>query len=124
MELINLEKLITVYKTDDNSSYNSWFINNKIRLNAITDIRTEVTSVVESIKNNTFGNDFKCSPLELVLNRITEQKQVLKVLLMLSIGNLRSAHLIFMKTKKIRRFSENFLRPVYMLIILMKLSKK
>lgn len=33
-------------------------------------------AIVDSIKSGTFGNDFKGSPLELVLASITEQKQV------------------------------------------------
>lgn len=35
-----------------------------------------VKQVIDDIKNNSFGNDFKGSSLELVLNSITEQKQV------------------------------------------------
>jgi len=39
-------------------------------------IRRGVTEVIQGIKTETFGNDFKGSPLEFVLSCITEQKQV------------------------------------------------
>lgn len=45
-------------------------------MKAFRSIRRGVIDIVNSIKNNTFGNDFKGSPLEFVLNCITEQKQI------------------------------------------------
>ncbi len=53
-----------------------WFIYNETRMKAFRSIRREVIDVIHSIKNNSFGNDFKGSPLEFILNCITEQKQV------------------------------------------------
>ncbi|MDD7793305.1 hypothetical protein [Clostridium sp. 'White wine YQ'] len=76
MESINLSTLVKAYKNDLESVYNTWFIENETRMKAFRSIRRGVISVIESIKNNTFGNDFKGSPLEFVLNSITEQKQI------------------------------------------------
>ncbi len=73
---INLDNLIRQYKSDSESVYNTWFINNKDRLKAFRSIRRGVNQVVEDIKNGKFGNDFKETSLEFVLTCITEQKQV------------------------------------------------
>ncbi len=72
----NLELIIKQYKSDKESVYNTWFINNDERLKAFRSIRRGVIQVVEDIKNNKFPNDFKGSSLEFVLSCITEQKQV------------------------------------------------
>ena len=69
-------KLVTRYKTDPESVYNTWFIDNETRLKAFRSIRRGVSDVVQAIQAGTFGNDFKGSPLETVLDCITEQKQV------------------------------------------------
>ncbi len=73
---MNIQQIINQYKSDSQSVYNTWFINNDERLKAFRAIRRGVKQVIDDIKNNTFGNDFKNSSLELVLNSITEQKQV------------------------------------------------
>lgn len=70
------QEIILQYKTDKDSVYTEWFINSKDRLKAFRAIRRGVEEVVRDIKNNAFGNDFKGSSLEIVLNCITEQKQV------------------------------------------------
>jgi type II restriction enzyme len=72
----NLEQIIQQYKSDKESVYNTWFINNDERLKAFRSIRRGVMQVVEDIKSNKFPNDFKGSSLEFVLTCITEQKQV------------------------------------------------
>ncbi|MDA8412916.1 MAG: hypothetical protein M0023_03915 [Desulfobacteraceae bacterium] len=72
----NLLELTQRYKTDPESVYNTWFIDNDTRMKAFRSIRRGVLAIVASIKGGTFGNDFKGSPLELVLASITEQKQV------------------------------------------------
>lgn len=72
----SLEHIIKQYKTDTESVYNTWFINNEERLKAFRSIRRGVLQVVEDIKNKTFPNDFKGSSLEFVLSCISEQKQV------------------------------------------------
>jgi type II restriction enzyme len=76
METTNLIKLVNQYKGDAESVYNTWFTYNETRMKAFRSIRRGVIDVINSIKNNSFGNAFKCSPLEFVLNCITEQKQV------------------------------------------------
>lgn len=72
----NLQPLIQEYKTDKESVYNTWFINNDERLKAFRSIRRGVAQVIDDIKNKLFPNDFKGSSLEFVLTCITEQKQV------------------------------------------------
>ena len=72
----DLNHIITQYKTDTESVYNTWFINNEDRLKAFRTIRRGVMQVIEDIKNKSFPNDFKDSSLEFVLSCIAEQKQV------------------------------------------------
>ncbi|WP_445955752.1 hypothetical protein [Yeosuana sp.] len=72
----NLQQIIQQYKTDNESVYNSWFVDNDQRLKAFRTIRRGVLQVIEDIKNKTFPNDFKESSLEFVLHCIAEQKQV------------------------------------------------
>lgn len=76
MTVVNLDKLTERYTSDPESVYHTWFINNETRMKAFRSIRRGVMNIVASIKNGTFGNDFKGSPLEFVLSCITEQKQV------------------------------------------------
>lgn len=64
------------YKQDEESVYHTWFIDNEDRLKAFRSIRSGIAQVVKDIRKGTFGNDFKNSSLEFVLNVITEQKQV------------------------------------------------
>ncbi len=71
-----LLELITRYKADPESVYNTWFISSEERMKAFRAIRRGVRDTVDSIASGTFGNDFKGSPLEVVLTAITEQKQV------------------------------------------------
>lgn len=68
--------LITRYKTDPESVYNTWFIGGEQRMKAFRAIRRGVKDTVDAIAAGSFGNDFKGSPLEIVLAAITEQKQV------------------------------------------------
>ena len=72
----SLSKIIEQYKSDTESVYNTWFINNEDRLKAFRSIRRGVLQVIEDIKSGKFGNDFKGSSLEFVLTCITKQKQV------------------------------------------------
>ncbi|HHJ15805.1 MAG TPA: hypothetical protein ENJ80_03820 [Gammaproteobacteria bacterium] len=71
-----LEEILDEYKADPESVFNTWFINNDDRLKAFRSIRRGVRDVIQDIKAGTFGNDYKGSSLEFVLNCITEQKQV------------------------------------------------
>lgn len=68
--------LIERYKADPESVYNTWFIGSESRMKAFRAIRRGVKDTVEAIAARRFGNDFKGSSLEIVLNAITEQKQV------------------------------------------------
>lgn len=72
----NFSELAAHFKADPESVYNTWFIDNDSRMKAFRSIRRGVMTIVSSIKNGTFGNDFKGSSLEVVLAAITEQKQV------------------------------------------------
>ena len=76
MESNHLAETIQKYKQDPESVYHTWFINNEDRLKAFRSIRRGVQQVAREIREGTFGGDFKGSSLELVLNVITEQKQV------------------------------------------------
>ena len=76
MDKITLTNLISQYKSDPESVYNTWFVGGEARMKAFRAIRRGVSDTVDSIATGTFGNDFKGSPLEVVLNAITEQKQV------------------------------------------------
>ncbi len=71
-----LKSIVQKYKQDQESVYNTWFLDNEARLKAFRTIRRGVQDVIEDIKNGCFGNDFKGSSLEFVLTCITEQKQV------------------------------------------------
>jgi type II restriction enzyme len=71
-----LTSLIERYKSDTESVFNTWFINGAARLKAFRAIRRGVRDAIDSIAAGTFPNDFKGSPLEVVLTAITEQKQV------------------------------------------------
>ncbi|MBI2284523.1 MAG: hypothetical protein HYU71_12495 [Bacteroidetes bacterium] len=72
----NFNQLIQQHKSDKQSVYHTWFINNEDRLKAFRFIRRGVMQVIDDIKNKRFPNDFKGSSLEFVLTCITEQKQV------------------------------------------------
>ncbi len=74
----DLRSIINDYKNDGETVYNSWFVNNDERLKAFRSIHRGVFEVIQDIKKGNFGNDFKGSSLEFVLNCITEQKQVFK----------------------------------------------
>ncbi|HEX9003711.1 MAG TPA: hypothetical protein VGB07_27625, partial [Blastocatellia bacterium] len=76
MENPSLTELIAWYKGDPESVYNTWFVGNEARLKAFRAIRRGVRDTIDAIAAGTFGNDFKGSPLEVVLTAITEQKQV------------------------------------------------
>ena len=70
------QEILEKYKSDEESVFNTWFINNDDRLKAFRSIRRGVQNVIQDIKTKKFGNDYKDSSLEFVLNCITEQKQV------------------------------------------------
>ena len=71
-----LPALIERYKRDPESVYHTWFVGGEARMKAFRAIRRGVKETVGAIDANRFGNDFRGSPLEVVLAAITEQKQV------------------------------------------------
>ncbi|HWR06782.1 type II restriction endonuclease [Sporomusa sp.] len=73
---MSIEKTIHEYKSDPESVYQTWFLDNQERLKAFRTIKNGVKVVVKEIEENTFGNDFKGSSLETVITAIAEQKQV------------------------------------------------
>ena len=89
MENAALIDLIGRYKADPESVYNTWFVGGEERMKAFRSIRRGVKDTVDAIIAGTFGNDFKGSPLEVVLTAITEQKQVFE----------GAAHAFFWKPK-------------------------
>ncbi len=76
LEEKNLAGLVSRYRSDPESVYNTWFVDSPARLKAFRSIRRGVMDVVDAVRSGEFGNDFKGSPLETVLGSITEQKQV------------------------------------------------
>jgi len=76
MDKTTLTNLIAQYKSDPESVYNTWFVGGEARMKAFRAIRRRVRDTVDSIAAGTFGSDFKDSRLEVVLNAITQQKQV------------------------------------------------
>ena len=89
MDNAALLELISLYKADPESVYNTWFVSGEERLKAFRSIRRGVRDTVDAISSGTFGNDFKGSPLEVVMSAITEQKQVFE----------GAAHAFFWKPK-------------------------
>ena len=76
---VNFETLLPLierYKSDHEGVYATWFIAGEERMKAFRSIRRGVKATTEAIAADTFGTDFKGSPLEVVLTAITEQKQV------------------------------------------------
>lgn len=76
LDIASLSRLIDQYKADKESVYNTWFAGSEDRLKAFRAIRAGVKDTFASIAAGKFGNDFKGSPLEVVMAAITEQKQV------------------------------------------------
>jgi type II restriction enzyme len=76
IDLDLVREMMSRYKADCECVYNTWFVNSPERLKAFRAIRRGVIELVRTIREGSFGNDFKGSPLETVLDSITEQKQV------------------------------------------------
>jgi len=72
----SFEDLSSRYRQDEESVYNTWFIKSTDRLKAFRSIRRGVEQVATDIRSGRFGNDFRGTALEFVLNCITEQKQI------------------------------------------------
>ena len=72
----DLRDLVARYRQDPESVFNTWFLQDGARLKAFRAIRRGVQEVVRAVRSGTFGNDYKGSPLETVMESVTEQKQV------------------------------------------------
>lgn len=72
----DLDALADRYRQDPESVYRTWFLHDGNRLKAFRSIRRGVEEVVRAVRGGTFGNNYKGSPLETVLESVTEQKQV------------------------------------------------
>ncbi len=59
MTATNLNELAMRYKADPESVYNTWFIDNDTRMKSFRSIRRGVVAIIASIKDGTFGNDFR-----------------------------------------------------------------
>ena len=71
-----IPEVVARYRQDPESVYRTWFLNDAARLKAFRSIRRGVQEVVRAVRDGTFPNDYKGSPLETVLESVTEQKQV------------------------------------------------
>ncbi len=54
---MDLRELLERYKSDEESVFNTWFVNNDERLKAFRSIRRGVKQVIEDIKNKNFGSE-------------------------------------------------------------------
>lgn len=76
LEINLIEKIVGEYRQDNESVYNTWFLQSQDRLKAFKTIKSGIAVVIEEIQNKSFGNDFKGSSLETVVTAIAEQKQI------------------------------------------------
>src|SRR5581483_1323845 len=53
----DLATLVSRYKSDSESVYNTWFVESPARLKAFRAIRRGVMEIVRTIRDGTFGND-------------------------------------------------------------------
>ena len=72
----DLDTLVDRYRRDTESVYHTWFLHDGSRLKSFRSIRRGVEEVVRAVRSGNFGNDYKGSTLETVLESVTEQKQV------------------------------------------------
>lgn len=73
----NLAKILPEWKEEANGLYQTWFLWEE-RLKNFRAIRSGVHALVQDIKNGTFGNSFKGSSLQTVVQSVAEQKQIFK----------------------------------------------
>lgn len=67
--------LIDRFHADRESVYATWFLDEG-RLKAFRTIRRGIQALVQDLESGTFGNDYRGSSLETVVEAIAEQKQV------------------------------------------------
>lgn len=74
---LDLQALIERWRTDPNSTYQTWFLWEE-RLKNFRSIRRGLDQVVAEIQAGTFGALYKGSSLETVVKSIAEQRQIFK----------------------------------------------
>ncbi|UUX96671.1 type II restriction endonuclease [Aquabacterium sp. J223] len=72
-----LEVLIDHWKSDPHATYRSWFLWPE-RLKNFRSIRRGLNQVVEEIDRGTFGNAYRGSALETVVESVAEQRQIFR----------------------------------------------
>lgn len=72
-----LPTLISYWKRDAYSTYNTWFLWEE-RLKNFRSIRRGIGQVVRDIEAGTFGNAYRGSSLETVVGSVAEQRQIFK----------------------------------------------
>lgn len=69
--------LIRHWRNDEGGTYRTWFLWES-RIKNFRSIRRGLQAVIEAIKADTFGNAYRGSSLEIVLDSIAEQRQLFK----------------------------------------------
>src|SRR5689334_19548642 len=72
-----VELLILKWRDDPGGTYRSWFLWQE-RIKNFRSIRRGIQAVVAEIEANTFGNQYRGSSLETVVESIAEQRQIFK----------------------------------------------
>ncbi len=72
-----MDELITRWRSDGNSTYQSWFLWPE-RLKNFRSIRRGLQVVIDEIRQNTFGIAFRDSSLQTVVRSIAEQRQIFR----------------------------------------------
>ena len=73
----SLSVLIDHWKSDPQSTYNTWFLWDE-RLKNFRSIRRGIGHVVRDIESGTFGNRYRGSSLETIVHSVAEQRQIFK----------------------------------------------
>lgn len=72
-----LDLLVEHWKTDVQSTYNTWFLWTE-RLKNFRSIRRGIAQVVLEIESGTFGNAYRGSSLQTVVGSVAEQRQIFR----------------------------------------------
>ena len=72
-----VDDLIRHWRSDERATYKSWFLWEE-RIKNFRSIRRGIQLVIEEIREDRFGNTYRGSSLETVLESIAEQRQVFK----------------------------------------------
>lgn len=72
-----LRALVERWRLDEGGTYRSWFLWDQ-RLKNFRSIRTGLAAVVREIDAGTFGNQYRGSSLEAVVESVAEQRQIFR----------------------------------------------